>query len=407
MLQFSSANRAGHGCGACVVGAVAGLLAAALGAAVPPASGQCHYTWTVVLNPNPNEGLSPVAINNHGHVAGDIFTFAEERRGFFWSPETGLVRIPMPTGFNDMLVSDLNDLGHVLGTISSSTLLTYRGFIWDGADFTFIDMPPWANQLFAYGLNNEDQVVGVVLNGAGPVHAFFWDNDTFLDLGDFGGTASTEDKGISDRVEMVGTAYAPIHAGFVSGLNFQPRWLPNPDGFARNLTRSVSNSGFVVGVAYRDQTNSFSRPVIWHHDEVVAVYDGPPGASTRRIERVNSAGRAVGSYTIASRPHGVVWQNGIVYELSELTQPPREIGSAKDINDRGEILFLSSAHFGILHPVWLDGDLTGDCHVTIEDLLVTLSNFGSPAGSFPPGDADLDGDVDLSDLAVVLSNFGG
>ncbi len=50
------------------------------------------------------------------------------------------------------------------------------------------------------------------------------------------------------------------------------------------------------------------------------------------------------------------------------------------------------------------GDLDDDCDVDLDDLLVVLTHFGSPAGS--AGDTDGDADTDLGDLADVLSQFG-
>jgi hypothetical protein len=51
------------------------------------------------------------------------------------------------------------------------------------------------------------------------------------------------------------------------------------------------------------------------------------------------------------------------------------------------------------------GDLDGDGTVSLPDLAVLLSHFGS-AGGPNDGDIDNDGDVDLSDLANLLANFG-
>ena len=61
---------------------------------------------------------------------------------------------------------------------------------------------------------------------------------------------------------------------------------------------------------------------------------------------------------------------------------------------------------GVLTPHWLPGDLTGDCHVTLDDLAIVLTNFGLPVGAFPMGDVDGDGAVNLTDLAIVLSHWG-
>jgi hypothetical protein len=57
----------------------------------------------------------------------------------------------------------------------------------------------------------------------------------------------------------------------------------------------------------------------------------------------------------------------------------------------------------------VQGDIDGDGHVSLSDLAILLSCFGSCAGSptfNPSADFDADGCVSLADLAVLLSNFG-
>jgi hypothetical protein len=53
------------------------------------------------------------------------------------------------------------------------------------------------------------------------------------------------------------------------------------------------------------------------------------------------------------------------------------------------------------------GDLDHDGEVTLSDLALLLSNYGTSAGATPDeGDMDCDGDVDLADLAALLSVYG-
>jgi hypothetical protein len=55
----------------------------------------------------------------------------------------------------------------------------------------------------------------------------------------------------------------------------------------------------------------------------------------------------------------------------------------------------------------LPGDLDGDGSVSLDDLTILLSNYGTTSGAtFAQGDADGDGDVDLNDLTAMLSRFG-
>lgn len=64
-----------------------------------------------------------------------------------------------------------------------------------------------------------------------------------------------------------------------------------------------------------------------------------------------------------------------------------------------------SSNFVRLEVSGPPGDLNGDHAVSLSDLAVLLSEFGT-MGSGLAGDLDADGDVDLSDLAVMLNQFG-
>ena len=103
-----------------------------------------------------------------------------------------------------------------------------------------------------------------------------------------------------------------------------------------------------------------------------------------------------------------VWQSGVVQDLRPLvSNPPPSLAYAIAINNPGQIVVYGGTTSGRLTPVWLTGDLSGDCRVSIDDLILVLSNFGAPQGTFPRGDVDIDGDVDISDLTLLLSNWGG
>ncbi len=53
------------------------------------------------------------------------------------------------------------------------------------------------------------------------------------------------------------------------------------------------------------------------------------------------------------------------------------------------------------------GDLDGDAEITLTDLSILLTNFGTEGGAYPAdGDSDGNGAVDLIDLSQLLSEFG-
>ena len=52
------------------------------------------------------------------------------------------------------------------------------------------------------------------------------------------------------------------------------------------------------------------------------------------------------------------------------------------------------------------GDLNGDSDVNVQDLVILLSNYGTPSGAtYEMGDIDGDGDVDIHDLNILLANY--
>ncbi|MEP0847930.1 MAG: PQQ-dependent sugar dehydrogenase [Phycisphaerae bacterium] len=55
-----------------------------------------------------------------------------------------------------------------------------------------------------------------------------------------------------------------------------------------------------------------------------------------------------------------------------------------------------------------EGDVNGDRQITLADLSILLTNFGTATGMhLDDGDLDQDGDVDLADLSALLTLFGG
>jgi hypothetical protein len=59
-----------------------------------------------------------------------------------------------------------------------------------------------------------------------------------------------------------------------------------------------------------------------------------------------------------------------------------------------------------VHHAACPGDLDFDQAVTLPDLALLLTHFGSSDAWLDDGDTDLDGDVDLQDLAGMLADFG-
>lgn len=369
---------------------------------------QCHYTVTEI----PASGSpSPVAINNRGHVIGNYF-LGEAWRGFFWSPESGLIMLPRPAGMEDVSVSDLNDLDHVVGYMNSPTQ-GWFAFVWDGQGYTLIPPPAWANMIWASAINDRGEVVGATNNAStGPLTPFFWSNGNYVDLRPFFGSAHAEALDISEQSEILGNAVvsvSPVRRQPFILRNGTLEWVAIPEAFNSAEAWSLNDNEIRVGVGY---VGDFGDPdfrasgVIWD-DECEHIVSPPPHVRIASSDAVNNAGRVIGRFASSTSPGNFVWQFGSLYDLPSMLVPPPSYPfmHAPSINRLGQIVAYQ-AGLKIYSPVWMAGDVTGDCAVSIEDLVLVLSNFGLQLDAYPQGDANLDEIVDLADLAIVLANLG-
>lgn len=379
---------------------------AALGCAAP-LFGQCYYTYQEIPHPpgNPPQFTAGHALNNLGHVAGRYSTGGDTARAFFWSPETGTYLLPFPPGIIDMVAYGINDLDQVCGWMTSTT--RWYGFIWDRetGQYTTMVLPAWATQIDAAEINNAGVVVGTLFSSR-EVRAFRWQNGVFYDLAADPGVVTSLAYDVNERGEIAGQGGDNgndffgyfAHSGGIT-------WLPRPAEFSTCGAYGLSHTGFVAGAGSFEIPITTSRGVVWTPNSV-HIISPLGGARNALMYAVNDAGRAVGAtdFTPNGAPtQALVWQNGKVVDLNTLMAPGAPYyRHARDINTSGQVL----AGRSVLTPVWLPGDLTGDCHVSIEDLVLVLTNFGLPRGSFPRGDVDSDGEVDISDLAILLAHWG-
>lgn len=389
--------------------AAAILLAAAVAFSAPAAHGQCYYTSQEIPDPpgNPPQFTAPRELNNLGHAAGRYSNGGDTARAFFWSPETGTYLLPYPPGINDMIASGINDLDQVCGRMATSSP-PYRhfGFIWDreSGEYTTIELPAWATQIDAAAINNAGVIVGTLFS-SWQVRAFRWQDGVFYDLAADLGVISSQAYDVNERGEVCGeggpgTDQTAFYA-HAQGIT----WLPRPAGFSNCDAWGLSNTGFFTGLGVCGPAPTCVHGLVWTSN---AVHDlaPPPGFGRVLMYDVNDAGRAVGGADRAPNggaSHALVWQDGVLTDVNTLTVPGTPLRTtAIDINESGQIL----AGRSVLTPVWRAGDLTGDCHVAINDLVLVLTNFGSPRGSFPRGDVNSDGEVDLTDLAILLAHWG-
>lgn len=354
------------------------------------AAGQCYYTYTPIPKP-PGVMSNPAwAINNRGEVVGTLGGFGDTTRVYIWSSEAGTRVLPLPPGIVSMESACINDFGVVAGAMFSNT--TWYGYVWDGVNYTTIHLPPGINSLYVRGINNAGQVVGIF----GASRGFVWDNGVATELSTIIGQNGCNAEAINQQSAIAGYANGTFGDAFLLDET-TVTWLAEPASQGTQAL-AVSNNGAAVGSVLPVR---IGRPgfrylgAVWPQAPELIIVTPPTGVRDVLFRGVNDGGRVVGHYYNNSIG-AIAWQNGGVYPLSEWTPgvSPALFRFVSDINRSGQITVSTDAG-AVLTPTWLLGDVTGDCHVTLEDLCLLLANFGSPAGTYPLGDVDLDGNVDL------------
>ena len=385
--------------------AMAGVLSFAA-----PAIAQCYYTYTPIPKPpgwlaNPGQ-----SINNLGAVAGILQSGGDNFRVYTWSAETGTVVLPLPPGIISMDSAVINDSGVVAGLMRSTT--TWYMYVRNGTIYTTVSPPSGANTFYVSGINNRGEVTGAAWNIAtGNPNPFVWRDGVLTDLGPQVTPDLCWGEAIDERGRVAGEGReSSTNPQRNRAFRLQPPaapWLTQPDGASH--VYATSNNEFVAGTVV-PPSSGHAFGAVWLPSGEVALVP-PPAIQNVRSQfwmGINDAGRAVGFY-YPTGGRANVWQNGAVRLLQDLVSPPvpgTSIPLASGINRAGQIVISTNTTAAVLTPHWLPGDVTGDCHVTLEDLAIVLTNFGMPIGSFPMGDTNADGAVDLTDLAVVLTHWG-
>jgi len=329
-------------------------------------------------------------------------------QAFFWSPQAGLVDLPIPPGMIESRALDINDAGqitgwidfeddgmfdvgflanggdmaiiyppagsfiqpqainndgHVVGTTSDNTQY-YKGFIWHDGVMTLIE-PTFGPRSAAYDINREGQIVGWMGTGVGvDSHAFIWHNGNLVDLGTV------------------------------------------PDGFTATA-HGISDNGYIVGSGHI--VKNTVRGFLWEKGRMLRLEPLAGFDSSEALE-VNSHRQVVGDCFNFSGRDGFIWQHGVMTNLNDLhDDPSTHIGITRGINDLGQITGYGS-RIGqgpvafVLTPIPRIHDLDGDCVIGAFDLEILVESWGTCAQC--ASDLDGDGAVGIVDLLMLLANWG-
>ncbi|MBI5863229.1 MAG: Ig-like domain-containing protein [Planctomycetes bacterium] len=167
-------------------------------------------------------------------------------------------------------------------------------------------------------------------------------------------------------------------------------WVNGPPKVIRTVP--AINAEFLPGSGPSQASVVFSEPVTTTAANYTVT--GPSGAVPFTL-----------SYTAGSLSATLDFGSPLADGLYTLAVHDTVVSAAASIRLDGEIT--SDAVYSFRVHKNCPGDLDGDWTVSLSDLTVMLSHFGTASGATPAdGDLDGDSDVDLSDLALLLAAFG-
>ena len=249
---------------------------------------------------------------------------------FIW--QSG-VMTPLPTlGGKNGEAGQINRYGAIAGNVENTTpdstcpsgvpqIFEEKPVIWQPGDIRELDTFPGDPDGWAFGINDQDQVVGASgecapLNPQTGVyilsrHPLLWDKRRTIDLPTLGGTG----------------AFGP-----------------------GNVASQINNQGQVVGVSDLPGDKTF-HGVLWRENTRILDLRTLPGDFASAALGINDGGDVVGvSLDADFNPRAFLWRGGQMIDLNKLAPgSPLNLLIAHSINSRGEI-----AGFGI--------DSTGDVH---------------------------------------------
>jgi hypothetical protein len=190
---------------------------------------------TGILYPSTN-GTVPEGINSAGLIGGvALITGAE----FPFTLSGGIYSISPSFGSGTSIgVGGVNDAGDLAGTVDTQGFLALSGQ--SPTEFTI----PGAFDLMAFGVNDEDQVVGSYRDASGT-HGFIRNPDGSIVTIDFPGATSTFLTGINDAGVVAGTC---LCGGLDEGIYGTPGNLTSfTIGSVATVVGGINDAGQISG----------------------------------------------------------------------------------------------------------------------------------------------------------------
>lgn len=308
----------------------------------------------------------PWGMNNDAHIVGWGQGPQAQVRPFLWTPRTGIMEFPLPSGFTWGYGTDISNTGIIVGTAYNGLGTANEARAWRWINGTMELLPAFPSAcpgMVPTAVNDAGDVVGFTCpDGGGPNNAWFFSDDTGLvDLVPVG--IATANDISNTRVltgQRTGTA-APAYrwlapTGRVGSL--PPLPPPHHEGAAG---LGINDSKVVTGYGIDILTGPDSHRA-FRFDDVngLVLLVETPGPFRSAGYDINEQGHVVGNSGTSSTPDMVAWlwtpEGGRVNLISMVDDPSVfGIRRGQDINDVDQIVATATTQEGspavLLTPV--------------------------------------------------------
>ena len=210
----------------------------------------------------------------------------------------------------------------------------------------------------AQAINNNGQIVGLSLtnvSGTFVNHAVQFSNGMLNDLGTLSGSAGSSDAtGINDQGQIAGTTSisdgSVSHAFLYSNGTMQD--LGTLPGGNNSTAAAINNNGLIIG-----QSGSSTGEFAFQYSNGTMTSLGTlPGGNSSAAQGLNSSGQIVGQSGTSGTEHAFLYSTGTMHDLG--APSPDEGSGALAINDLGQVVGrISSNDFGFRAMLYNNGTM--------------------------------------------------
>ncbi len=375
---------------------LAPMLVVGVASALPP-----QYTAKLI-----STDIVAVAMNESGDVVGN-----KQSPMRAWVSRGGAMStlLPLPTGYASSWATDINDLGVIVGAVSTTSSPEFNGkaAAWfpngsGGYTVQVLGTLPGHVRSNATAINNLGDIIGFSANSMFRYAVLFTAPGGIQDLSP---TGVFDPWDINEERVLVDHSFTSKKLD-LDTMQVEDLGVPGP-GYLASTASAINESGQVAGLVILTTSTSCDRQAARFTEEIGWEIDSTCGPSNGAVD-INDHGDTVMQIQLAAyvRFEGegtyliedlIVADAGAWYTL---TFSSLAINNARQLVVSATNPTINQSGVLLLTPIGVTGDLDLDGDVDAADLGALLGAWGSCSGC--PADLDEDGSVGASDLAILL-----